>query len=140
LKKIMPFICVLDHHPGRTLDAADLAQRLRPPPAQGGLFDAQGADGAPTSGLAGASPHSGSESASTTSTWAALPEARSVPFAAADRVSGPPAPSQSAQARSAPSQSPSSQSQPAQRAPVVPAPAQRGLFDDGPPRRETIAA
>ncbi|GGX23489.1 putative DNA modification/repair radical SAM protein [Pigmentiphaga litoralis] len=40
LKKVMPFVSVIDHHPGNTLDAANLAQRLRPPPVQSSLFDA----------------------------------------------------------------------------------------------------
>jgi len=40
LKKVMPFVSVIDHHPGKTLDAANLAQRLRPPPVQSSLFDA----------------------------------------------------------------------------------------------------
>jgi putative DNA modification/repair radical SAM protein len=39
LKKVLPFVIVADHHPGRQLDAADLVQRLRPtPPAQTDLF------------------------------------------------------------------------------------------------------
>jgi putative DNA modification/repair radical SAM protein len=38
LRKILPFVQVLDHHPGAALDAHDLAERLRPAPAQGALF------------------------------------------------------------------------------------------------------
>ncbi|MBA4109971.1 MAG: putative DNA modification/repair radical SAM protein [Leptothrix sp. (in: Bacteria)] len=41
LKKVLPFVIVADHHPGRRLDALDLAQQLRPqPPVQTDLFDA----------------------------------------------------------------------------------------------------
>ncbi|MDO9002126.1 MAG: putative DNA modification/repair radical SAM protein [Aquabacterium sp.] len=40
LKKVLPFVIVADHHPGRSLDAPDLATRLRPQPAvQTDLFD-----------------------------------------------------------------------------------------------------
>ena len=38
LKKVLPFVEVADHRPGRALDAADLAARLAPPPAQRSLF------------------------------------------------------------------------------------------------------
>jgi hypothetical protein len=38
LKKVMPFVLLADHHPGATLDAAHLAARLSPAPAQRGLF------------------------------------------------------------------------------------------------------
>lgn len=139
LKKIMPFICVLDHHPGRTLDAADLAQRMRPPPAQGGLFDEREAAPMPALHDAGRpadpallpSDHGGPSSTSgsvdrpgthahaahpgiadvratretAARAWAALPDDKRVPFAAA-----------------------------------TPAPAQRGLFDDVPTRREAVTA
>jgi putative DNA modification/repair radical SAM protein len=40
LKKVMPFVLLPDHHPGASLDAAALAQRLQPAPRQRGLFDA----------------------------------------------------------------------------------------------------
>ncbi|RZI84389.1 MAG: biotin synthase, partial [Rubrivivax sp.] len=41
LKKVLPFVIVADHHPGRQLDAADLARQVRPAvPAQASLFDA----------------------------------------------------------------------------------------------------
>ena len=39
LKKVMPFVLLPDHHPARSLDAADLAARLRTRPEQAGLFD-----------------------------------------------------------------------------------------------------
>ena len=39
LKKVMPFVLLPDHHPGATLDAADLAARMSPAPVQQGLFD-----------------------------------------------------------------------------------------------------
>lgn len=40
LKKVLPFVIVADHHPGRQLDAPDLARQLRPPaPLQASLFD-----------------------------------------------------------------------------------------------------
>jgi putative DNA modification/repair radical SAM protein len=40
LNKVLPFVCVADHHPGRRLDAADLARHVRPaPPTQADLFD-----------------------------------------------------------------------------------------------------
>ncbi len=39
LKKVLPFVEAADYRPGRTLDAADLAARMAPPPAQRGLFD-----------------------------------------------------------------------------------------------------
>ncbi|WP_034690150.1 putative DNA modification/repair radical SAM protein [Acidovorax sp. MR-S7] len=38
LKKVLAFVEVADHRPGRVLDAADLAARLAPPPAQRSLF------------------------------------------------------------------------------------------------------
>ena len=38
LKKVLPFVEAADHRPGRALDAADLATRLAPPPAQLPLF------------------------------------------------------------------------------------------------------
>ena len=38
LKKVLPFVVLADHRPGRTLDAADLAARLRARPVQGALF------------------------------------------------------------------------------------------------------
>ncbi|MGH6645639.1 putative DNA modification/repair radical SAM protein [Aquabacterium sp.] len=41
LKKVLPFVIVADHHPGRRLDAADLGRQLRPAqPAQADLFGA----------------------------------------------------------------------------------------------------
>jgi putative DNA modification/repair radical SAM protein len=40
LKKVMPFVVLADHRPGRALDAADLAARLKPPPVQASLFSA----------------------------------------------------------------------------------------------------
>jgi putative DNA modification/repair radical SAM protein len=41
LKKVLPFVTLPDHRPGPALEAADLAQRLRPPPPrQASLFDA----------------------------------------------------------------------------------------------------
>ncbi|CAH0351489.1 putative DNA modification/repair radical SAM protein [Aquabacterium sp. CECT 9606] len=40
LKKVLPFVIVADHHPGRRLDALDLAQQLRTqPPLQTDLFN-----------------------------------------------------------------------------------------------------
>ena len=39
LKKVLPFVVLADHQPGATLDAANLAARLAPPPVQAGLFD-----------------------------------------------------------------------------------------------------
>ena len=38
LAKLLPFVTLADHRPSRALDAADLAARLRPPPAQASLF------------------------------------------------------------------------------------------------------
>jgi putative DNA modification/repair radical SAM protein len=39
LAKLLPFVVVADHRPGRALDASDLVRRLAPPPRQGSLFD-----------------------------------------------------------------------------------------------------
>ncbi len=39
LQKVLPFVEVADHHPGRALDAQSLARQLRPPPRQASLFD-----------------------------------------------------------------------------------------------------
>ncbi|MBU1817020.1 MAG: putative DNA modification/repair radical SAM protein [Gammaproteobacteria bacterium] len=38
LKKVLPFVEAADYRPGRTLDAADLAAQLVPPPVQRSLF------------------------------------------------------------------------------------------------------
>jgi putative DNA modification/repair radical SAM protein len=38
LKKILPFVVLADHRPGRALEAGDLAPRLRPAPRQASLF------------------------------------------------------------------------------------------------------
>lgn len=38
LKKVLPFVQLVDHRPGRALDAADLASRFRPAPVQASLF------------------------------------------------------------------------------------------------------
>ena len=38
IKKVMPFVLLPDHHPGSTLEAANLAQLLKPAPVQGALF------------------------------------------------------------------------------------------------------
>ncbi|MBU1353086.1 MAG: putative DNA modification/repair radical SAM protein [Gammaproteobacteria bacterium] len=38
LKKVLPFVEAADYRPGRTLDAADLADQLVPPPVQRSLF------------------------------------------------------------------------------------------------------
>jgi len=38
LAKLLPFVVVADHRPGRALDAADLARRTAPAPLQGSLF------------------------------------------------------------------------------------------------------
>ena len=38
IKKVMPFVMLPGHHPGSTLDAAQLAQRLKPAPLQAALF------------------------------------------------------------------------------------------------------
>lgn len=38
IKKVMPFVLLPDHHPGSTLEAANLAQLLKPAPVQGTLF------------------------------------------------------------------------------------------------------
>ena len=40
VKKVLPFVLLADHQPGATLDAANLAARLRPAPEQADLFDA----------------------------------------------------------------------------------------------------
>ena len=40
LKKVMAFVQVADHRPGRALEAADLAARLVPVPVQASLFSA----------------------------------------------------------------------------------------------------
>jgi putative DNA modification/repair radical SAM protein len=40
LKNVMPFVQLPDHKPGRQLEAADLAARLRPEPLQQDLFEA----------------------------------------------------------------------------------------------------
>jgi putative DNA modification/repair radical SAM protein len=40
LKKVMAFVQVADHRPGRALEAADLAARLAPAPVQASLFSA----------------------------------------------------------------------------------------------------
>ena len=42
LRKVLPFVVLVDHRPGRETDAA-LAARLRPQPVQASLFDAPGA-------------------------------------------------------------------------------------------------
>ena len=39
LKRVLPFVLLADHQPGASLDAATLASRLAPAPAQPGLFD-----------------------------------------------------------------------------------------------------
>ena len=38
LGKVLPFVVVADHQPGRALEAADLRRRLAPSPQQGSLF------------------------------------------------------------------------------------------------------
>lgn len=38
-KKVLPFVELDDHRPGRELEGASLAHRLRPPPRQAALFD-----------------------------------------------------------------------------------------------------
>jgi putative DNA modification/repair radical SAM protein len=38
LAKLLPFVVVADHRPGRALDAADLARHVTPAPRQGSLF------------------------------------------------------------------------------------------------------
>jgi putative DNA modification/repair radical SAM protein len=38
LKKVLPFVQLVDHRPGRALDAADLASRFRAAPVQASLF------------------------------------------------------------------------------------------------------
>ena len=48
LKKVLPFVLLPDHHPGATLDAANLRAHLQPAPVQGSLFDAF-TDAAPAS-------------------------------------------------------------------------------------------
>lgn len=40
LRKVMPFVVLADHRPGRVLEAEDLKARLAPPPVQRSLFDA----------------------------------------------------------------------------------------------------
>ncbi|MEJ7687998.1 MAG: putative DNA modification/repair radical SAM protein [Variovorax sp.] len=40
LGKVLPFVLVADHRPGKSLDAADLATRFRPAPVQASLFSA----------------------------------------------------------------------------------------------------
>ncbi|MGJ7492671.1 putative DNA modification/repair radical SAM protein [Variovorax sp. ZT4R33] len=40
LKKVLPFVQLVDHRPGRSLDAADLASRFKPAPVQASLFSA----------------------------------------------------------------------------------------------------
>ncbi|WKB53319.1 putative DNA modification/repair radical SAM protein [Eleftheria terrae] len=37
--KVLPFVVLADHRPGRALEASSLAARLRPPPRQASLFD-----------------------------------------------------------------------------------------------------
>ena len=38
LKKVLPFVVLVDHRPTRSLDAADLGARLREPAVQASLF------------------------------------------------------------------------------------------------------
>jgi predicted DNA-binding helix-hairpin-helix protein len=38
LRKVMPFVLLADHRPGRSLEAADLAARFKPAPVQASLF------------------------------------------------------------------------------------------------------
>ena len=38
LAKLLPFVSLVGHHPGRELDAAALGLRLRNPPVQATLF------------------------------------------------------------------------------------------------------
>lgn len=38
LKKVLPFVQLVDHRPGRALDAVDFASRLRAAPVQASLF------------------------------------------------------------------------------------------------------
>ena len=40
IKKVMAFVEVTDHRPGRALEASDLVARLRPVPVQASLFSA----------------------------------------------------------------------------------------------------
>ena len=40
LRKVMPFVVLADHRPGRVLEAEDLKAQLAPPPVQRSLFDA----------------------------------------------------------------------------------------------------
>jgi putative DNA modification/repair radical SAM protein len=40
LKKVMPFVVVADHRPGRSLEAGDFAARFAPAPVQASLFSA----------------------------------------------------------------------------------------------------
>jgi len=38
LRKVMAFVQLADHRPGRALDAADMAAQFRPAPVQASLF------------------------------------------------------------------------------------------------------
>lgn len=40
LRKVLPFVSAVGHHPARALDAVDLERSLRPAPVQGALFEA----------------------------------------------------------------------------------------------------
>jgi len=40
MRKVLPFVLLADHRPGRALDAGDLAARLKPGPVQASLFSA----------------------------------------------------------------------------------------------------
>ncbi|MEO7336896.1 MAG: putative DNA modification/repair radical SAM protein, partial [Caldimonas sp.] len=57
LKKVLPFVIVVGHQPGASLDAADLSSRLTPAPSQRSLFETtdDGAEPADRSGTSNAS-------------------------------------------------------------------------------------
>ena len=56
VKKVLPFVLLADHQPGATLDAANLATRLRPAPEQADLFDAPADTAQPLAQSLAASP------------------------------------------------------------------------------------
>ena len=56
LKKILPFVIVVDHQPGAALDATNLVAQLRPAATQAGLFDEPAAPTLPDFGARTAPP------------------------------------------------------------------------------------
>jgi len=80
LKKVLPFVLLAGHHPGATLDAAQLAASLSPAPAQLGLFDEAARPAAPAA--APLPVFSGPAAHSSPANTALLPTARSQPHRA----------------------------------------------------------